>query len=92
MCHGGSLFAHITGADLGRVPDPHLVSHLLQAIDEPLTVTAGFHADQRAHGQLPVEVLGFSVPVHQFALAALSGLRIEKPQSAASWDGNHTLQ
>jgi hypothetical protein len=34
------LFAHLTGLDLRRIPDPDLMPQVLDQFDEPLTVVS----------------------------------------------------
>src|SRR5664279_4418811 len=70
------LFTHIAGPDLGRIPDPHFLAHLLQHLHQPLRVTRGFQPNQRRHRQLPVPSLRFAVAVLQLRFSAFSALAV----------------
>jgi hypothetical protein len=71
------LLAHVTGPDLRRIPDQNRVPQILHQLDEPLTVTGRFHADQHRRRHLLVEKFGVSAGMHQPALAALPRLRLQ---------------
>jgi hypothetical protein len=71
------LIAYIAGANLRRIPNPHLISQPLQQLDEPLAVAAGFHANQRRNRQSSIKPLGLAIAVHQLVFAHLSRFAIE---------------
>src|SRR5664279_5138165 len=71
------LFTHIAGPDLGRIPDPHFVAHLLQHLHKPLRVSRCFQPNQRGHRQLPIPPLRFAVAVLQLRFSAFSALAVE---------------
>jgi hypothetical protein len=39
------LLAHVTGSDLSRIADAHLMTEMIEHVFEPMRVTAGFEAN-----------------------------------------------
>src|SRR5450759_5795969 len=71
------LLAHVTGADLRRIPDPDLMAQVLHQLDEPLAVPRGLHADQHRRRQLLIEHLGIPRSMHQFPFPGFPSLRVQ---------------
>ena len=71
------LLAHVTGPDRGRISDPDLVPQILYQLDEPLAVARRFHADQRRHPQLRIELFCLIGGMQQLLFPRFSCLTIQ---------------
>src|SRR5208282_252738 len=71
------LFAHVTGPDLRRIPDPDLVPQILHHFNKPLAVARGLHADQHRTRQSRVKRLGVTRGMHQFLFPGFPSLRVQ---------------
>jgi rRNA processing protein Gar1 len=73
----GLLLAHIAGANLGRIANPHMVAKPLQQVHKPLAVATSFYSNQRRRFQSLIKPLGFAIAVHQLVFGYLAGLTIK---------------
>src|SRR5260370_4214582 len=64
----GVLLAHFTGADLGGVPDPELVTQFREQTLEPVNGSGGFDAYAHGYREIAVERVGFAALVIQTPL------------------------
>src|SRR6266446_429973 len=71
------LGAHLTGANLRCISDPHVVPLCRGHFHKPLTVPGGLHPDKSRCGQLPIKPLGFSRPMLQLLFSRLSSDRVQ---------------
>src|SRR6266849_914197 len=71
------LGAHLTGANLRCISDPHVVPLCRGHFHKPLTVPGGLHPDKSSCGQLPIKPLGFSRPMLQLLFSRLSSDRVQ---------------
>src|ERR1700687_6174908 len=71
------LGAHLTGANLRCISDPHVVPLCRGHFHKPLTVPGGLHPDKSRGAHLPIKPLGFSRPMLQLLFSRLSSDRVQ---------------